>query len=133
MKAATTNRPLAGKRVLVLEDEYLIGLEVADVIEMAGATVLGPAESIEAALALLDRKDEGPHLAVLDVNLSGARSYSVADALAERGVPFLFVTGYQTNSMHVAYNGYPRIEKPFGERALLSALLALASRQDSWP
>ena len=125
MVDATNPRFLAGKRVLVLEDDYIVALDLADILETAGATVIGPVGNTEAAFALLKLEDERPYLAVLDVNLAGARSYSVADTLIELGVPFIFVTGYGASSIHVAYSSHPRIEKPLDDQALLVALLAL--------
>ena len=84
---------LRGRRILLVEDDYLIALDVATQLEDAGATVAGPAPSVATALGLLDR-EAGVDAAVLDVNLGQENSFPVARVLQERGIPFLFSTGY---------------------------------------
>jgi CheY-like chemotaxis protein len=83
---------LAGRRVLVVEDEPIVGMLLEDMLLDLGVEVVGPAATLAEALALAEREDLAA--ALLDVNLGGERSYPVADALARRGVPFLFLTGY---------------------------------------
>jgi CheY-like chemotaxis protein len=83
---------LKGKRILVVEDEALIAVMVEDMLAELGSIVVGPAASIETALALA--KSEAIDAAVLDVNVRGERIDPVADALFARGVPVLFATGY---------------------------------------
>src|SRR5215213_12037178 len=89
---------LAAWRVLVVEDEWLIAAEIGRALEGAGAVVLGPAHSVEQALALLrdgaGPDGAGPDAALLDVNLRGEAATPVALALAGRGVPFALVTAY---------------------------------------
>jgi PAS domain S-box-containing protein len=92
---ASTNavaRNLGGLRVLVVEDEALVGLQVEQVLRDAGCAPMGPAATIlEAIDHVLTGRVEA---ALLDVNLAGGRSYAVADMLAAKGVPFAFCTGY---------------------------------------
>ncbi|MGU3362955.1 response regulator [Methylobacterium sp. M6A4_1b] len=83
---------LSGRRVLVVEDEYFLADELDQALEEAGATVLGPAPSVRAALDLLE-SGPAPDVATVDVNLGGEMAYPVAEALLARGVPFLFTTG----------------------------------------
>lgn len=83
---------LAGKRILVVEDEFLISLLAVDMLEELGAVGVGPAATVEEGLALLDG---GPvDAAMLDVNLGGTRSDALADVLRARGIPFLIASGY---------------------------------------
>src|SRR5215213_2242767 len=87
---------LKGRRFLVVEDEYLIAADLAAFLEAQGIEVIGPAASVNEALALLESDTDGLHGAVLDVNLQDDRVYPVADVLMSRGVPFVFTTGYDT-------------------------------------
>ena len=83
---------LKGKRILVVEDEALIAVMVEDMLMEMGSDVVGPAATIDAALALA--RVEEIDAAILDVNVRGERIDPVADALMARGVPVLFATGY---------------------------------------
>jgi CheY-like chemotaxis protein len=84
---------LHGRRLLVVEDEYLVAADLTESLEEMGAQVVGPVGSVEAALEKV--RTDGHRLdgAVLDVNLRGERVYPVAEALAAHGVPFVFTTG----------------------------------------
>ena len=83
---------LAGKRVLVVEDEYLVALEVESVLLDAGCIVVGPFASVEEGLAAAEVEDVD--IALLDVNVAGEMVFPVAYLLERAGTPFLFVTGY---------------------------------------
>lgn len=114
-------RPLAGRRVLIVEDEYLIAIEVKRWLRTAGATVAGPVPSAEQAFDLIE--DESIDAAVLDLNLGdGDTAYPVADRLAALGVPYLFATGDMRVADTSAYRGRPRLEKPYLEAELIHAL-----------
>ncbi|TGT57223.1 response regulator, partial [Mesorhizobium sp. M2E.F.Ca.ET.166.01.1.1] len=82
---------LSGLQVLVVEDTFLVALDLSDQLTESGCEVIGPAASVEQALKQLD----GIALdgAVLDVNLQGERSFPIAELLASRGIPFVFLTG----------------------------------------
>ncbi|MCR0983841.1 response regulator [Roseomonas populi] len=112
---------LTGRRVIVVEDDYLIADEMRELLEDSGAEVVGPAPTVQDALNLLGRPGaiDG---AVLDVNLRGEPSYGVADALLARGVPFVFVTGYGSGVIPQRYAGGGRCEKPVGIEAITRAL-----------
>src|SRR5690242_15509080 len=85
-------KALIGRKVLIVEDEYFIADDLVHQVTQAGARVVGPAATVEEALALLD---EAPiDLAVLDINLRGNVDFALADALERRNVPFVFATGY---------------------------------------
>ncbi|MCU0790703.1 MAG: response regulator, partial [Nitratireductor sp.] len=83
---------LSGKRILVLEDDFLIALEASEALEHFGATVIGPAHDIDTALELV--RSNAIDAALLDINIRGSLSLPVAAALEEKGVPVVFATGY---------------------------------------
>jgi DNA-binding LytR/AlgR family response regulator len=83
---------LSGKRILILEDEFLIALEASEALEQFGATVVGPAHDIDTALELV--RSSAIDGALLDINIRGALSLPVAAALEKKGVPVVFATGY---------------------------------------
>ncbi|WP_426954459.1 response regulator [Muricoccus radiodurans] len=122
--AADTLSPLAGRRVLVVEDEYFLADDLANALQQSGAEVLGPVPTPSQALALLT-KGAPPDAAVLDVNLRGEMIYPVADALRDRGVPFVFATGYDQTAIPTAYQAVPHWEKPHNPRELIRALSSL--------
>ena len=99
------------RRVLVVEDEYMLAEDMRETLEAAGAIVLGPAASLEGALALL-RTEATVDAATVDINLGGQASYPVADELLRRGIPFLFTTGYDPGAIPVQYQHITRCEKP---------------------
>lgn len=112
---------LAGRRVLVVEDEYFIAEEIKQTFEASGAEVLGPVSTVQAALGLLDQTPELDG-AVLDLNLRGEMAYPVADALIARGVPFVFATGYDAVYIPARYRAVTRCEKPVEVRHIAQAL-----------
>src|SRR3954452_24682949 len=114
---------LRGHRFLVVEDEYLIATSLSHALEGRGAEVVGPAGSVRDALTLVEAEGDRLDGAVLDINVRDERVYPVADALAARGVPFIFLTGYDARVIPDAYAGVPRCEKPVSS-ALLSRTLS---------
>jgi CheY-like chemotaxis protein len=112
---------LNGRRLLIVEDEYMIAADLAHALKDRGANVIGPAASTEEALELLETEH---HIdgAVLDINLGGERSYQVADALRARAVPFVFATGYDSWNIPDTYASVPCLEKPVNTRALARLL-----------
>ena len=99
----------------------LVAWLLEDMLAEIGCAVVGPAGSVNQALAMIGA--EAIDVAVLDVNLNGQLSYPIADALTARGVPFVFVTGYDKDRMLEGYRTCPVLQKPF-HRAELSATLA---------
>src|SRR5471030_2544427 len=91
------NSRLAGRRILVVEDEALVAWAIEDMLVELGCIVVGPAARVSQALVIV----EGQPLdaAVLDVNLNGEKCYPVAEALTARGVPFIFSTAYNRDSL----------------------------------
>jgi len=119
---------LQERRVLVVEDDYLIASSLAGTLETHGAEVIGPAASVQEALQLM-AGEARLDAAVLDVNLAGDRVYRVADALLARDVPFAFATGYDAWIIPDVYAGVPRMEKPVDPEALIRTLAAEVARR----
>jgi CheY-like chemotaxis protein len=117
-------KTLSGRHVLVVEDEYFIADDLVCAFEACGARVLGPVATLQDALALV-AETERIDCAVLDINLQGDMVYPLADALARRGVPFVFATGYNGAMIDQRYVGVPRCEKPVSPGAIAKALLVL--------
>jgi DNA-binding response OmpR family regulator len=117
---------LAGKRCMVLEDELLIALDLEDVLERAGAASVACFSKATETLAALDAGTFD--FALLDINLGGGahNSFSVADALAERKIPFLFLTGMRHDAPQMSvYQSVPTLEKPYQQTALMDAIRSL--------
>lgn len=113
---------LRDARILVVEDEFIVAALLADRLVQLGCVVVGPASEIEEALDLL--ATETVHAAVLDVNISGRMVFPVADALAERGVPFMFATAYGRSGVADRHAGRTVLNKPYDDRAFEHALRA---------
>lgn len=108
MAAEVRNGPL---RVLVVEDEYLVALDLQAMLEELGCMVIGPAPTVAKAQRLLDQ--HRPDLALLDVNLGHERSTALAEELGKRGVPFALTTGYDEAQLpEQALREAPRLGKP---------------------
>lgn len=110
----------AARKVLVVEDEALVAMLVEDALLDAGFGVLGPAATVEEALALLDR--ETPDAVVLDLNLAGETSTPVADRLAARGIPYVIATGYGATGLPAGHEDAVVLAKPYDPAELTSVL-----------
>ena len=118
---------LRGRRILIVEDEGLILLTILDIVQDLGCEVAGTAMRAAAAIDLIGRK--AIDAALLDVNLgAGESSGPVAAALAARGIPFAFVTGYAADGVPEAYRDRPVLSKPVDERLLEAALRGLVGQ-----
>ncbi len=108
--------------VLVVEDEFMIAMDLEMILEQEGHAVLGPASSVEIALRMLE--DERPDVAVLDLNLRGQLVFPVAVRLREIDVPFVLSSAYDVNGIEGGeiLAGAENIGKPVAERSLLNAL-----------
>lgn len=114
---------LAGKRILVVEDELMLAMALEAVLRDLGCEIVGPVSNIDAALAAAQQ--ERLDGALLDMNLRGRCSAPVAEALAERSVPFIVVTGYAVSDDDApVIQTAPRVAKPFRVAQLATALLA---------
>jgi CheY-like chemotaxis protein len=108
------------RKVLVVEDEALIAMYVEDIVEQSGYDVAGVVSSLDDALAFID--DHTIDSAVLDVNLNGRPVFPLADALMERGIPFVFASSYGERNIPAAYRAGPIVQKPFAPSELRRAL-----------
>jgi len=116
---------LAGRRVLLVEDEMLVLMIMEDMLADLGCQSVSAAATVAQALALVETNTFD--VAMLDINLHGARSYPVADALAARGVPFAFATGYVGHTLD-GYSERPMLRKPFQFEELVETLTSLLPR-----
>jgi CheY-like chemotaxis protein len=112
---------LAGRRVLVVEDEYVIARELAQALRSAGAIVVGPVPTVRAALAEINA-EAALDVAVLDLNLRGEASYEVADALDRLGVRYVFTSGYSRSSLPLRYRDRVMCEKPIDLDILMTVI-----------
>ncbi|MDE2061898.1 MAG: response regulator [Bradyrhizobium sp.] len=117
MPAALPAADLRGRRILVVEDEYMLAEDLRQVLENLAVEVVGPFATLAQALTLL-RSGDTPDGAVLDVNLQGDTIFPVLDVLRERGVPFVLTTGYDGWALPEAYTNAPRCAKPLDMRRL---------------
>jgi CheY-like chemotaxis protein len=109
------------RRILVVEDEMLVAMLVEDMVLELGHEVVGPAMTLESGMALA--KDQPLDGAILDVNLGrGARTTPVAEILKARGVPFVFATGYGSNTPIEQFSDAPVLKKPFSMKDFALAL-----------
>ena len=116
----------AGFRVLVVEDEPLIGMDIEYAVERLGHEVVGPIAELDKALdlaanALLD-------CAILDINIRGGLSYPVADILINRGLPVLLLSGYSERTLPERLHEVARLSKPFAEAQLDKEIRDLCAR-----
>lgn len=114
---------LAGRRVLVVEDELLIAMLVESALEEEGCVVVGPYGRLAEAVAAA--RDEAVDVAVLDINLGGEMVFPAAEVLAERNVPFLLLTGYGDAGLPPHRRHWPVCGKPFSLPALIGILSGL--------
>jgi CheY-like chemotaxis protein len=112
------------KRILVVEDELMIRMLLEDMLGELGYTITATAARLDEALEAARNADFD--IAILDVNLNGQPISPVADALAARGMPFVFATGYGERGLPDTYRDRPTLKKPFQldglKRTLQSAL-----------
>lgn len=123
---------LLGRRILVAEDEPLVALELEATLRGLGCEVLGPAATLEEALRLATAPSERIDAAVLDINLAGRASFPAADALAKRGVPIVFATGYGDlpDGRTVGSGRGVLLRKPLGRGEVEAALAQVLEPQE---
>lgn len=114
---------LTGRRILVVEDEMLLLMNIETTLEDLGCTAISSAANVADALALLEER--GFDAAMLDVNLDGETSYPVAEALIARGTPFVFATGYADHGERSDLLSWPTLRKPYLARDLAAAFADL--------
>jgi CheY-like chemotaxis protein len=107
---------LSGRRVLVVEDHYLIADEMRRMVEALGGDVVGPAGHLLAAMECI--KGQAVDLALLDINLGADDVYLLARELSARRIPFIFASGYERGAVHEEFRGAAHVEKPVSRSAL---------------
>ena len=119
----TSENDLSGRRVLVIEDEYLLASETTRALLEAGAEVLEPCPTEEAALGELQAKC--PDAAVLDIKLDKGVSFKLAKILQTQCVPFVFATGYDAEVIPSEFEHVARLEKPVAGEQVVAAVAKL--------
>lgn len=97
-------------RVLIVEDEFLVGMQLEEDLRSLGYSILGPFSTLESAIRASRR--ESFDLAILDINLNGDMVYPLADELSSRGLPFIFLSGYIRTDLPVRFRRSPQLTKP---------------------
>jgi len=113
-------QPLAGRRVLIVEDESLVAMLLETILEDMGCVPVGPASNIDDGMAMVAADLDA---ALLDVNVAGRQVFPVAQALKDLGVPFVFSTGYGEGGLPDEWRGQATLQKPFTEAAVRDALM----------
>jgi CheY-like chemotaxis protein len=112
---------LNGRRVLVVEAQYAVALDLCEGLGREGASVVGPVSSVEDALKMLESSGR-PDIAVLDIKLQGGLVYPVADKLEQLGVPYLFATACEPDEIPEQYRFAPRFDKPIRLTSIIAAI-----------
>lgn len=115
------DNPLNGRRILVVEDDYLLAESLNDLLVEAGVHVLGPVGNVPEALSLVT-SGQTIDGALLDVNVRGQPVFPVADALLERGVPFSFCSGYDRYTLPPRFAHLSHCMKPYNPRTITALL-----------
>ena len=121
------NNGSGARRVLIVEDDVMIRMLIEDMLSDLGFAVAAEASKVHEALAAVNSTDID--IAILDVNLSGETTGPVAEALAARGTPFVFATGYGEHGLPAQFRDRPLLKKPFqidGLKRMLDTALARA-------
>ena len=127
MSTSQATDELAGCRVLVVEDDYLIAQEIVATLHEHGATVIGPVADVTRSRALLT--ETTPDCALLDINLRGQFVFELAGELVHRGVPPIFTTGYDCSFLPAQFSGAPCLLKPLDMRRLVRSIREQTVRQ----
>jgi CheY-like chemotaxis protein len=119
----------ARRRIMIVEDEYMLAEALDELFTGQGYAVVGPTGTLWESLALLDVVEK-PDVALLDVNLGGEPVFPVADRLIELGVPYVFITGYDSGSIPERYRDATHCRKPFSTASLTSAVAKVLQAAD---
>lgn len=111
-----------GRRILVIEDDYWIMMDMIKELRERGAEIVGPFPTVQKAVEMLEEGPD-PDGAILDINVQGLRSYAVADVLKEKKIPFLFATGYDKSEVPTVYEDVPVFQKPVTATQIASVLI----------
>jgi len=125
----STSSPVAGARILVVEDEYLIAAMIVGVLDGLGCVTRGPCGRLADALRLA--QTELLDGALLDRNLGGQEVFPVARALRDRNVPFTFISGYDNSHLPAEWLSYGKIDKPFRGDDIERCVASLVARSQA--
>ena len=126
---AAQRQNIGGKRILVVEDEPLIGMVLTDYLTDSGCIPIGPAQNLERAMTLI--REETFDAALVDGNLAGRSVDEIAVALTQRRTPFAFVTGYGREALPVGFQEAIIVEKPFTQEQVIGAVEQLLTPGDN--
>ncbi len=115
---------LVGRSILVVEDEYMLAVDLKQELVDAGAIVVGPAASLSKAIDLI-KTTENLDAAILNVNLRGEAVFPAADMLVEQGVPFILATGYDRTIIPSRFTDTPTCGKPLAPNRISDTIEAL--------
>ena len=121
-------RKQEAKRVLIVEDEFLVAMLLEDLLTEMGHQVIGTFAQVDEAMKFANQADV--NFAILDINLAGATSFPVAEILRRRGIPFLFASGYGSTGLASPFENELTLQKPY-EPAELERVIAEASARVS--
>ena len=113
---------LTGRRILVVEDQFVIAMDLERVLRLAGGEVIGPVARLKPAMVLA--QNEQFDFAVLDVNLFGEKVFPVADILELRAIPFLLTTGYGESAVPEGRQGWRVMGKPYDPDKVRDQIIA---------
>lgn len=128
MRQSTVQAALQDRWILIVEDDCITAMDLAETLSAAGARVIGPAGTIDSAFELLGRRQQ-PDIALLDIEVEGAFVFDVADELMKRDVPIIFTTGYERSEIPTRFHAARHCEKPVGIAAIARALSEELGRQ----
>jgi len=112
--------PVLGKSILIVEDEFIIGMMLRQVLERAGAVPVGPLSSVADAVKAIN--SQGVDLVILDAKLAGGSGADLVACLKERAIPYVVVSGYEKSSLPLGLKGAPFVAKPVAMPLLLEAI-----------
>jgi CheY-like chemotaxis protein len=127
-QSTTMHTALRGRWILIVEDDCVTAMDLAETLSAAGAQVVGPAGTIDTAFELL-RGQPPLDIALLDIEVEGAFVFDIADELVKRDVPIVFTTGYERSEIPARFHAARHCEKPVGIAAIAHALSEELARQ----
>lgn len=117
---------LAGRQILVIEDDYFLADDLERGLRGAGAEVIGPFSQTDDAHEALRERASSLSAAVLDINVAGAMIYPFAAELRDASIPFIFATGYDARAVPAEFDDVPKLVKPVEQQRLLDVLARIA-------
>ena len=122
------SRSLAGRTVLIVEDEVIIGLMLRQEVERAGGIPLGPVTTADEAARMIDQTPMD--FAILDAKLAGGSSAALASLLDARGIGFVVVSAYEATDLPKELKAAPFVAKPIAAPILIETLARLVANAD---